>query len=353
MKVGITYHEKLNGQLLSKSGFDGVSVDLAGTGRPGADMTALAFRIPWKTLGETALPDNCEILVVDTCSLTEREEAKQLEEKLREHSREYALRGLTVCIENGVAYRSGRYVRGFYDDTAALTAASDRLNSGDSGRLFAAAFNIAYSNLLGQNPADELEALGDRLKVLYISDNDAMGDYRQLPYTFTRGRGILSTDWVGIIRAIVLLSFDGLLVADIPGTVENTPAELLPAMLELMRAVFRHMEDQLNISEAFSEPGKTLVIFGTGNMFRNYMRLWGKTAKPAFAVDNNSKLWGERKEGIEIRPPEAILEIPPEKRNVWICNIHFPEIKEQLKEMGIESRRLEEWYFVRNPWENT
>ena len=24
-----------------------------------------------------------------------------------------------------------------------------------------------------------------------------------------------------------------------------------------------------------------------------------------------------------------------------------------FKEMGIESRRLEEWYFVRNPWENT
>ncbi|MFR2694472.1 MAG: hypothetical protein ACLTBV_31625 [Enterocloster bolteae] len=50
----------------------------------------------------------------------------------------------------------------------------------------------------------------------------------QMPYTFTRGRGELSTDWYGIIGALAMCGFKGAVVYDIAGLFEVSPARLRP-----------------------------------------------------------------------------------------------------------------------------
>ena len=80
---------------------------------------------------------------------------------------------------------------------------------------------------------------------------------------------------------------------------------------------------------------KTLVVFGAGNMFEDYMRRFGTQYRPAFIVDNGKGKWGTQSHGIMIHDPEELLRVPREKLRVIICNIYYCEIAKQLEEMGI------------------
>ena len=81
---------------------------------------------------------------------------------------------------------------------------------------------------------------------------------------------------------------------------------------------------------------RTRVLFGAGNMCRNYMKCYGEKYKPMFACDNNPAIWGTMFEGLEIKSPEA-LKILPEDCVVLICNIYYEEIEKQLHDMGIRN----------------
>lgn len=80
---------------------------------------------------------------------------------------------------------------------------------------------------------------------------------------------------------------------------------------------------------------KTVVLFGAGMMFDDYMEKKGKEYPPTFIVDNNSAKWGTTKHGIPIRNPEDILKLDKEQRVIIICNIYFRQIEDQLRKMGI------------------
>jgi FlaA1/EpsC-like NDP-sugar epimerase len=76
------------------------------------------------------------------------------------------------------------------------------------------------------------------------------------------------------------------------------------------------------------------VLFGAGNMCRNYMRDYGKKYPPLFTVDNDSKVWGTVFEGLEVKSPEE-LKMLDEDTAIFICITYYREINEQLRGMGI------------------
>lgn len=80
---------------------------------------------------------------------------------------------------------------------------------------------------------------------------------------------------------------------------------------------------------------KVIVLFGTGNMIKEYERYTQGAYPPAFYVDNDKSKWGKMFRGREIKSPQALLEVPADKLRLIICNIYFREIGEQLKDMGI------------------
>ena len=78
------------------------------------------------------------------------------------------------------------------------------------------------------------------------------------------------------------------------------------------------------------------VLFGAGNMCRNFMKCYGEEFPPLFTCDNNRARWGEQFEGLEIRPPESLKELPSDCA-IFICNIYYKEVERQLREMGISN----------------
>ena len=73
-----------------------------------------------------------------------------------------------------------------------------------------------------------------------------------------------------------------------------------------------------------------------GMMFEDYMKKWGNKYRPDFLVDNDENKWGRRRQGIEIKSPKEILEVPEHKRHLIICSFYYKEIQKQLEEMGIK-----------------
>lgn len=85
---------------------------------------------------------------------------------------------------------------------------------------------------------------------------------------------------------------------------------------------------------------KRIVIFGAGIRFNDYMSNYGDKYIPEFAVDNNSKLWGRKKSGIEIREPSEILKVPKDELWLIICMDNYSEVEKQIKNMGINDYRI-------------
>lgn len=100
--------------------------------------------------------------------------------------------------------------------------------------------------------------------------------------------------------------------------------------------IYRH-----RLTETFSgAEGKTIVIFGAGNMFEDYMRRFGGRFRPAYIIDNGREKWGKSIHGIMVCGPEKLLEIPKDRLRIIICNIYYREIALQLKKMGFDEYYL-------------
>lgn len=80
---------------------------------------------------------------------------------------------------------------------------------------------------------------------------------------------------------------------------------------------------------------RRIVLFGAGRMAGHYLNRYGREYPPVFIVDNNQKLWGSKKENIEIKAPEAILHLMPGTYRVVITMGNYKPIVEQLEDMGL------------------
>jgi len=277
---------------------------------------------------------------------------------LSELSDYIAERGIKIYIENGYVCRNNVYYHTESTSSSALCSLMERLNakvsvkgpadSADNagGHIFGICINVGYANLLGINVAQFITECGKYLAVMHMNDNNGLSDQQQMPYTFTTGRGVNSTDWYHIIGSLYKLKFSGYVVFDTVGTFKRTPVMLHGAMIELLRGIYSEWEACFNIESRLDKPDRKLILFGAGKMAENYMDAFGKKYPPAFLVDNNPKVWGTERLGLMVKKPEAILEVPENERSVWICNMYYDAIGMQLAQMGIEYECYFDHYYL-------
>ena len=90
--------------------------------------------------------------------------------------------------------------------------------------------------------------------------------------------------------------------------------------------------------------GEKNVIWGCGTygmQALDFMKKYGY--KCVALTDNNSKLWGKKISGVEIKEPSNILN-ENEKITYIVANkLHANEIAEQLKENGVQEQDIVLW----------
>lgn len=102
---------------------------------------------------------------------------------------------------------------------------------------------------------------------------------------------------------------------------------------------YTHYQDMLcNMFDGVK--GKKLILWGTGQMFEDYMEKYGGKYRPAYLIDNDENKWERRRMGIEICSPQKLLELPKDKYKLIICSFYYKEIGKQLEKMGITDYKV-------------
>ena len=200
--------------------------------------------------------------------------------------------------------------------------------------VFAFCLDTGICTLCGQDMQAFAAALGRRLQAVILRDCGRQQESSLLPFT-SAFQGQPGTDWLSLIRGLRSMDFGGSLVLDFADTAAAFSPLLRPQLLPLAKSAAEYFKWQIEL-ESLLKKYESIVLFGAGNMCRNYMKCYGSQYPPLFTCDNNPAVWGTTICGLEIKPPEALKELP-DSYGIFICNIYYREIETQLRKMGIKN----------------
>ena len=241
-----------------------------------------------------------------------------------------------VCIllENQCKDFNGHLVRGICSLPEEAVDWLDRLNEAAGEERFAFCMDVGVCSLCGQNMYDFIIELGHRLKAVILRDCNGSQESAMLPFTSVY-RGESQTDWLNLVRGLREIGVDGELIMDIRDTVSAFSHLLRPEILRLSKKIADFLKWQIEIEETLKKYSSR-VLFGAGNMCRNYMKCYGEKYPPLYTCDNDETVWGTEFCGLKVKSPRCLKELPGDCA-IFICNIYYQEIREQLLEMGIEN----------------
>ncbi len=229
---------------------------------------------------------------------------------------------------------NGHLTRGVCSDGREAAAWIDGLNKEAGRERFGFCLDLGNCNLCGQDIRSMILALGERIRAVVLTENDGHTAARLLPFTSAHSRRS-TMDWLGTVRGLRQIGFDGYLILETADTTISFSPLLQPYLVPVYKAVLDYFAMQINIERDLKKYAH-VALFGAGNMCRNYMKCYGEKYPPLFTCDNNPKLWGTSFDGLEIKDPRELKSLPSDC-GVIICNMFYREIEEQLRSMGIEN----------------
>ena len=237
-----------------------------------------------------------------------------------------------ILLENQCLDVNGSLNRGICAESDEAVSWVDRLNAECGEERFGFCMDVGVCNLCGQNMREFAVSLGSRIKAVILRDCDGVRENAMLPFTCV-DKEQFRTDWQNLIRGLREICFDGLLIMDFKSMTTAFSRFLRPGLIKFAQEIAEFFRWQIGMKSVLKKYD-TRVLFGAGNMCRNYMKCYGREFPPLFTCDNNSARWGEIFEGLQIRPPETLKDLASDCA-IFICNIYYREIEEQLRKMGI------------------
>lgn len=267
---------------------------------------------------------------------------RSLSKSLWEENRDFYLalaskcqdQDIRILLTNQCFSQNGHLVRGVCSDAVTVTAWIDELNRIAGMQRFGFCLDLGVCNLCGQDIQSMTAALGERICAVILSENDGNHMARLLPFTCAQDNHD-TMDWLGAVRGLREIAFDGNLILETTDTALSFSPLLRYELFPVYKALLDYFVLQINMEKDLKKY-RRVALFGAGNMCRNYMKCYGEKYPPLFTCDNNPRLWGTELEGLMIKEPEALKDLPQDC-GVIICNIYYHEIAAQLQEMGIQN----------------
>ena len=151
-----------------------------------------------------------------------------------------------MCIENLYENIGGHIVEGPGCDVRRAVERIDRMNDRYHAEVLGFCFDTGHANLVGIDFESFITALGHRLKVLHIHDNDGRSDLHQIPFTFTRTReNKPSTDWQGFVRGLRNIHFDKVLSFETAPVLTAFPEALKEDTLTLIAKIGGYFKEEI------------------------------------------------------------------------------------------------------------
>ena len=241
---------------------------------------------------------------------------------------------LQILLTNQVRNCNGHYIRGICCDAAEAVDWIDRLNQMRENKCVGFFMDMRNCNICGQNMYEFAVALGSRIKAVRVCDGDGQTPSSLMPFSCVSDRQS-KVDWLSFFRGMRKVGFDGVLMLDAGDSAAALSTLLKTDFLRYEKRIGEYLQFQIEIERTIKKYSNR-VLFGAGNMCRNYMKCYGKEYPPLFTCDNNSGLWETEFEGLVIKNPEELKKLPDDCA-IFICNLYYEEIQEQLETMGLNN----------------
>ena len=154
--------------------------------------------------------------------------------------------GIQILIKNQVKRIGEHIVRSALSEPSFATAWVDALNREAQREIFGFCLDTARCSLCGNDMHTFITQLGDRLKAVILSDNDGENDFSMLPFTHPH-EGQTLHHWLGLIRGLRDIEFDGELAVELTGTLSSFSSLLWPTLLQLAREVGEYFRWQIEM----------------------------------------------------------------------------------------------------------
>lgn len=240
--------------------------------------------------------------------------------------------GVKILVSNQCKNIYGHLVRGIFSDMAQFAQWIDTQNDKHGEGTFAICLDIGTTNICGQELQENIKALGNRIEMVLVRENNGVDDSSLLPYTCAN-KDMSTMDYMGLIRGLREIDFEGILILDMHDTVGAIPTKIRDGMVKLGKEFMDFLAWQIGMEKGLKKYSNR-VLFGAGNMCRAYMKCYGEEYPPMFTCDNNAKIWGTEFCGLTVHSPEELTNLP-EDCVIYICNMFYNEIKKQLVDMGV------------------
>ncbi len=240
---------------------------------------------------------------------------------------------IKILLENQCKEYEGHDIRGICSDPYEAADWVDELNAACGRDAFGFCMNVGNYNLCGQDMYECATILNRRADAVIVRDCNGNQEASMLPFTAVLGN--FQTDWLGLIRGLREIAFDGWLLFEAEDTLAPLSQLLRPQFLATEKAVADFFVWQIGLEETIRKYPQ-IVLFGAGNMCLNYLNNYGDRFPPLFTCDNNASRWGENFHGLTIHDPKDLLNLP-DGTAIFICNMFYREIEEQLREMGVKN----------------
>ncbi len=240
---------------------------------------------------------------------------------------------IKILLLNQLKNVNGHFVRGICAEAEEACTWIDELNMecGSTKVRFGMCLDIGVATIAGQNLYNAIVPFGNKLEAVIIRDTDGIHDVSMLPYTACIRKQ--QTSWLDMIRALRKIAFDGDLIMDFTDTYDGYPDLLKKSVIKKAYEIGKFFIWHINIEKTIKKYQKR-VLFGAGNMCIAYLKNYGEKYPPLFTCDNNESRWGEEFYGITVENPEKLRDISSDTA-IFICNIYYDEITEQLQKMGL------------------
>ena len=241
---------------------------------------------------------------------------------------------LQILLTNQVRNYNGHYIRGVCCDAAEAADWIDRLNQLHENKCFGFLMDMRDCNICGQNMYEFAVVLGGRIKAVRVCDGDGQALSSLMPFSCASNRQS-RVDWLSFFRGMRKVEFDGILMIDAADSIAVLSTLLKIDFLRYEKRIGEYLQFQIELERTVKKYASR-VLFGAGNMCRNYMKCYGKEYPPLFTCDNNANLWETEFEGLVIKNPEELKNLPDDCA-IFICNLYYEEIQEQIEAMGLKN----------------
>ncbi len=239
-----------------------------------------------------------------------------------------------ILLVNQFKHVNGKPVRGICSEGEEAARWIDNLNETVGIERFGFCMDTGCCNLSGQDMQILATSLGQRLMAVVLTENNGRDNTCMMPFSCSYERRS-NTDWTGLIRGLRQCGFDGQLILDIQDTFFAFSPFLRSHLLPLTKAVADYFVLQIELEKNLKKYSSR-VLFGAGNMCRNYMKCYGEKYAPLFICDNNEQIWNKEFCGIEVKSPEALKNLPDDC-GIIVCNMYYQEVKAQLQLLGVKN----------------